>query len=427
MGTYTVEDPQLAAIAATLTCKRTITHPWSMEVSAGAVITEDLIFGSSGTDAGGSGSGSGSGSGEVEENGDDEEDGDDGEDNSRGIPTVLGDLEASGIVPAALIANNRPRGAIAIKFVDVIDAGDSWDFEMGGGVQEGNRNFEGLAKQGDWNLTIGGGARIEASDSFETINAISAEYPNIAVHFPTLAPTVKPTNPSKPKFNPSDFNLEAMVTVETIFGATLPPTLAPTPSPTPTGYFAVKEYQKRKVVKAKVTFPVTLEQAKNPVLRQSIECGIGKSIGFGCSDVAVTGAGGVSFHRRRLASVDVDFQIMSRSDDPSAVKDLSSALVSAATEGSLVAYIQNGAEDNGMLLPALKAMKRELPKPTIMEAEVEVEVIVYSRANSAAPTSSPTATAARFNTALPLAPTFMGMAVILISTMCVSQVAQILA
>merc|ERR1712028_106687 len=135
-------------------------------------------------------------------------------------------------------------------------------------------------------------------------------------------------------------------------------------------------------VKAKVTFPVTLEQAKNPVLRQSIECGIGKSIGFGCSDVTVTGAGGVSFRRRRLASVDVDFQIMSRSDDPSAVKDLSSALVSAATEGSLVASIQNEAEDNGMLLPALKAMQRELPKPSIMEAEVEVEVIVYSRANS---------------------------------------------
>jgi hypothetical protein len=216
---------------------------------------------------------------------------------------------------------------------------------------------------------------------------------------PTFAPTPKPTNPKKPTYNAADFDLSTYKVVTNIADITLPATGAPTKSPTFKGYKMVKKMVKKQAAKVEFTFPIPSGDANLPSMRDTLTTGLANTMGLEPKSVSITKINGVAVRRllllsdRRLAgqSTKIEFQIISNSDDASAVAQLKKDLETAATEGSLVANIQKVASDNGVLVQALKDMQRELTKPVVSTVEVEVEVLVQERTTDA-PTKQPTTT-----------------------------------
>jgi hypothetical protein len=239
---------------------------------------------------------------------------------------------------------------------------------------------------------------------------------NAPTYFPTFDPTPAATMPSKPAFNPSDeeYNVAMMVVVsESIVGKqTLAPTAAPTAHPTASGYSVVDQQQEVVVVTAALTFPLSTEEASDPVMRSSLEQGFAASLGVKPTKVRVTNINGESVvsarrrSRRRMQSwvrekivsarvLESSTQITFEVDAPStsAVATLKENVVQAATEGSIVANVQKSASDNGVLTPALAEMPRALDAPTVAEMTRTVAVAVAVRLTGApvsAPTPAPT-------------------------------------
>merc|ERR1711865_153722 len=200
--------------------------------------------------------------------------------------------------------------------------------------------------------------------------------------FPTLAPTPKLTNPKKPAFVKAahEKKKKAFKVVAKIADATRSPTRQPTKGPTNKGYKIVKRKQKRKAAKAQLAFPITVDQAKNPVMQAALTTGVAKSLGKDPADVKITSIDGVAItRRRRLTDVKIEFEVVSNSDDADAADQLKVDLETAATEGSIVANVQEAANEKGVLVQALQDMELVMAKPTVTVAEVEVDVEVQER------------------------------------------------
>merc|ERR1711865_1121443 len=178
--------------------------------------------------------------------------------------------------------------------------------------------------------------------------------------FPTLAPTPKLTNPKKPAFVKAahEKKKKAFKVVAKIADATRSPTRQPTKGPTNKGYKIVKRKQKRKAAKAQLAFPITVDQAKNPVMQAALTTGVAKSLGKDPADVKITSIDGVAVSNsavantksetvkikfRRLADVKIEFEVLSNSDDATEAAQLKADLETAATEGSIVANVQEAA------------------------------------------------------------------------------------
>jgi len=221
---------------------------------------------------------------------------------------------------------------------------------------------------------------------------------------PTLAPTPKPTNPPKPKFNKDDtqWDVSTYTVVSSLVNVTASPTLSPTTPPTPAGYTIVKQKKTFQVAETSLKFPLSVDEASNPVMQEALTTGMANSLGLNPENVKIISINGepLARSRRRLTDVDIKFQITSDDSDASAVQQLKADLETAATEGSIVANIQKAANEKGVLTTKLQSMKRELDKPVVETKSVQKEVDVIVLKSLATPTATDTATP----TAAPTAP-----------------------
>jgi hypothetical protein len=226
---------------------------------------------------------------------------------------------------------------------------------------------------------------------------------------PTMAPTSAPTFVPrvKPVFKAADFDLATFTVVQSIAAVTLAPTSAPTPYPTEAGKQMVEQKKVVKAAVAKMNFPLSEDEAKNPVMQKVLTSGTANALGLDPTDVTITEINGkpVTASRRLASGVDIKMKIQARSDDPAALTALQNDLTTAASEGSVVANIQKEASTAGVLLPALKTMPRKMPAPTILpsvsyEITVQVQIPV-----TPSPTPAPTSTSSPAPTTATPAPT----------------------
>jgi hypothetical protein len=119
--------------------------------------------------------------------------------------------------------------------------------------------------------------------------------------FPTLTPTAEATNPTKPVFYPTNFSLEKLIvanfstqnlsdgrvgdTAVLSNAVSLAPTNAPTVYPTLDGFVYRPMDKNASFVSLKLPFPVSVAQAYNPVMDQSLVEGLAASLGVAADKV----------------------------------------------------------------------------------------------------------------------------------------------
>jgi hypothetical protein len=233
---------------------------------------------------------------------------------------------------------------------------------------------------------------------------------------PTFAPTPEATNPPKPVFAAEEFDLSLFTPVAEISTTvTLSPTTAPTAVPTSSGYKAVEVEKEVEVVEAALTFALSLIEAENPVMRQSLKNGFAFSLGLPPATVEVTHINGnaiTAASRRTLSSsahqpstslpaakmpwlrqladgVDITFSILSASSKPSQLDELKANVAEAAAEGSIVANVQKVAADKGVLTLSLLNMERAITEVAIVQ-KTQIIVVVEHVRETLSPTASPT-------------------------------------
>jgi hypothetical protein len=215
--------------------------------------------------------------------------------------------------------------------------------------------------------------------------------------FPTFAPTKAWVVPEPPMFVASDFdaNTYTVAVLDSTALATLalPPTDAPTESPTHAGYAIVEKKVEKKVVKVAIAFPVTKDQARNPVMQKSLEAGFAAAIGMEADSVKVATVGGEAVRRlfagRKLATNEIGFDITSQSNDDAMADTLIDNVKTAVTGGAVVANVQKEASANGVLTAELQTMERALVAPAITKEDVTVIEMVQERVTEP-PTKAPT-------------------------------------
>jgi hypothetical protein len=210
---------------------------------------------------------------------------------------------------------------------------------------------------------------------------------------PTPYPTAAATNPPKPAFVPSDFDSIADAPVVTNFDAvTMIPTAAPTALPTSKGFNMQPVATEVRVVTTDLVFPLSPAEVSSPVMKITLEAGFAASLGMPPDKVAITMINGQAVTERRHLSdsaTDITFGIESLSTDKAQMQQLKDDIVAAATEGAIVANVQQKALQNGVLLESLKAMHRELEAPALAE-DVKVITTYMSVPDTDSPTKSPT-------------------------------------
>jgi hypothetical protein len=202
--------------------------------------------------------------------------------------------------------------------------------------------------------------------------------------WPTFAPTQAATNPTKPLYVATDFAavMAATPVADSSIGTlTMVPTPAPTPVPTSAGYLVQEEQKSVAVISATLSFPLTEAQARDPVMKASLEGGVASSLGKPHSDVAITHIAGQQVQRRLVDALDLTFEITSSSTAAAEVQDLTYDFDLACTEGSLVAHVQEQAMQNGVLIAALQSMPRAMFTPTVTDSTKTVTVLVQVRAH----------------------------------------------
>jgi hypothetical protein len=222
----------------------------------------------------------------------------------------------------------------------------------------------------------------------------------VSTPFPTFAPTKAPKTPEMPVFAASDFAaflLKLPVDLSSVI-VTLRPTVAPTSYPTVEGYAMVAQEKEVTVVSTDISFPLSSEEAANPVMQASLAEGMAASLGFEPEAVAVTHVDGTSVAERRRAlggsrrlntGADITFGIESVSGDSDQLTKLEDNIKAAATGGAIVANIQKAASDNGVLVATLQNMDRTLPEPVPQRSMKTKTVFEPVRSNTDAPTSAP--------------------------------------
>jgi hypothetical protein len=195
--------------------------------------------------------------------------------------------------------------------------------------------------------------------------------------FPTLYPTPEATNPERPPFDEVDFNIDFLAVNPTWSMATMVPTAAPTAFPTLEGYYMEATDKEVSVVSTTLSFPFSAEEAMHPVVQASLETGMAASLGLSADKVSVS----ITARRRRLTrsrflvdSAAFDFAIESASGDPSEVEKLKNSVRGAASEGSIVAHVQQAAFERGVLTQALKDFERGISDLQLTDSNKVVTV-----------------------------------------------------
>jgi hypothetical protein len=192
-------------------------------------------------------------------------------------------------------------------------------------------------------------------------------------------------NPKKPVFNKDAFDIAKYTSTASVDDSTwvAPPT--PAPLTALAGQVIEQVQVAIKVVKVELAFPLSLDEANHPAMRNALECGFAQAIGFLCKYVKVDTIEAVS--RRRLTdSVKVTFKVESLDDSAAGTADLVATVESAAAEGAIVANIQDKANENNVLTAALLNMPREVT----VTASVEDDVKIVEQAVAAPATPAPT-------------------------------------
>jgi hypothetical protein len=192
-------------------------------------------------------------------------------------------------------------------------------------------------------------------------------------------------NPKKPVFNKDAFDIAKYTATASVDDSTwvAPPT--PAPLTALAGQVIEQVQVAIKVVKVELAFPLSLDEANHPAMRNALECGFAQAIGFLCKYVKVDTIAAVS--RRRLTdSVKVTFKVESLDDSAAGTADLVATVESAAAEGAIVANIQDKANENNVLTAALLNMPREVT----VTASVEDDVKIVEQAVAAPATPAPT-------------------------------------
>jgi hypothetical protein len=248
--------------------------------------------------------------------------------------------------------------------------------------------------------------------------------------FPTLEPTEAATNPPKPPYVAADFDyITDAEAVDSITASTLAPTAAPTEWPTLEHFVMVEIETAVAVISTALSFPLTVVEASNDVMKRSIEAGFAASLGLGPEACTITMIAGVVVDRvrrsrhlhessiirsgdrsgagldskrtlgRRLDDLQIVFDVQSASRDAAEMEALKDSITTAAQDGAIVANVQAKAVTNGVLVESLKWMTRELAAPTMIATEKNVTVLQPVRITST--TSTPTASPTKSHVALP--------------------------
>jgi hypothetical protein len=178
-------------------------------------------------------------------------------------------------------------------------------------------------------------------------------------------------NPKKPVFNKDAFDIAKYTSTASVDDSTwvAPPT--PAPLTALAGQVIEQVQVTIKVVKVELAFPLSLDEANHPAMRNALECGFAQAIGFLCKYVKVDTIAAVS--RRRLTdSVKVTFKVESLDDSAAGTADLVATVESAAAEGAIVANIQDKANENNVLTAALLNMPREVTVTASVEDDVKI-------------------------------------------------------
>jgi len=212
--------------------------------------------------------------------------------------------------------------------------------------------------------------------------------------FPTLTPTEAATNPPKPAYVASDFNVASYTVVTSLADVTMSPSKAPTGYPTLAGYSMVAKEIEVKVVETSLNFAISAAEANNPGMQLALSQGMAASLGMDASKVQCTHVNGVPTTRRlggrKLGSgTDISFGIESASNDAAQVEALKETVKQAAQEGSVVSNVQKAANTNGVLVESLKNMPTAMPEPTMTESSKTTEVYEPVRSNTPAPSLAP--------------------------------------
>lgn len=255
---------------------------------------------------------------------------------------------------------------------------------------------DGLPKYPSWKLL--GFFELNACASLSTTAQFSAHQCDVApttapteaptmdpmnpISSPTSSPTPKPTNPQMPVFNSNDpvFDTALFTVVAELGTATSLPTESPTSMPTTAGKIVAEKQKAAKAVEAVLPFALSISDAENPMIKAALTQGVATALGFPSSDVKITAINGVPVDiPRRLSSVesiDITFEIISQSSNPTDTQILESNVAEAATTGAIVANVQKAASEKGVLTQKLADMPRELPTPTVEIRDITVTELV---------------------------------------------------
>ena len=203
---------------------------------------------------------------------------------------------------------------------------------------------------------------------------------------PTIAPTPIPTNPPKPIFAETESALQAKIDASTVsespLSQTASPTVAPTPHPTEKGHTAVVEKKEVPALKSKLKFAISVAEGALAVMKQVVEGGVAASLGLKAEAVSVSKVTAAACRlddgrqlQETCASSMMALEIQSASGGAE-LTQLKNDLQLAATEGSVVTYVQAAAANKGVLTQCLKDQPKVLPMPVVEETVVVREVVV---------------------------------------------------
>jgi hypothetical protein len=225
-------------------------------------------------------------------------------------------------------------------------------------------------------------APTEAPSATPTAEAESTSETPKRTAFPTQTPTPEATNPDKPAFVAADFAyiLSASVVDLNTAMVTSSPTEVPTSYPTFTGYEMVARKVDVTVMIVVLSFTLSVAEAQHPVMQASLKAGLADALGFAVGSVDITHVDGVAVTRgrRRLAGeLGITFAIQSASTTAVQRQALMDNIVTAATEGSIVAHAQKNAFDNGVLVESLRSMDRVISLTLSDVSQASKSITVY--------------------------------------------------
>jgi hypothetical protein len=165
-------------------------------------------------------------------------------------------------------------------------------------------------------------------------------------------------------------------------------------------YKTVTKQVVQPVVVVPISFPLSKEEAQDPVMQKSLTDGMADSLGVDKDKVSISCIGDECGTSRRRLADDIAITFKVEAGEDTDTTKLAATIDEAATSGHIVANVQEQAASNGVLTPSMKAMPRALPKP-VTKAETVTKTVTVVEVVTAAPTGAPTGAPTSAPTNLP--------------------------